>query len=123
MFDRELVREILSQIYGAAQTIRKRFESVESVDDLTGSAEGMEKLDSICMQLITIGESLKNLDKITSSTLLCQYPEIDWKGAKGLRDIISHHYFDVDAEAIYSVCEHRIEPLAKTISNILEELD
>jgi hypothetical protein len=37
----------------------------------------MEKFDSICMLLITIGESLKNLDKITNGKLLSEYPEIE----------------------------------------------
>jgi hypothetical protein len=35
----------------------------------------MEKLDAICMQLIAIGEALKNLDKITADSLLSKYPE------------------------------------------------
>jgi uncharacterized protein with HEPN domain len=48
------------------------------------------------MMLIAIGENLKNLDKITGGTILPQYPEMDWKGAKGMRDIISHHYFDLE---------------------------
>ena len=123
MFDRELVGEILSQIHGAAQTVLKKFKSVKSVDAFTDSPAGMEKLDAICMQLIAIGESLKNLDKITNSTLLCQYPEIDWKGAKGLRDIISHHYFDIDIEVIFTVCKDKIEPLANTVKRMLEDLD
>lgn len=62
----------------------------------------MEKLDSICMLLIAIGESLKNLDKITDQSLLPLYPQIDWKRAKGMRDVISHHYFQVDAEIIFN---------------------
>ena len=57
------------------------------------------------MLLITIGESLKNLDKVTNGELLPEYPEIEWKKVKGLRDIISHQYFDVNAEAIFDVCE------------------
>ncbi|WP_291322507.1 hypothetical protein [Desulfonatronospira sp.] len=43
-------------------TIMQRFEPVQSVSDFTDSPGGMEKLDSICMQLITIGENIKNLD-------------------------------------------------------------
>ena len=39
------------------------------------------------MLIIAIGDSLKNIDKITDYKLLPQYPEIDWKGAKGMRDI------------------------------------
>jgi uncharacterized protein with HEPN domain len=64
----------------------------------------MEKFDSICMLLITIGERLKNLDKVTNDELLSEYPEIEWKKVKGLRDIISHQYFDVNSEAIFGVC-------------------
>ena len=44
----------------------------------------MDRLDAICMMLIAIGESLKNLDKVTGGRLLSKYPEIDWKGAKGI---------------------------------------
>ena len=79
----------------------------------------MEKLDAICMQLIAIGESLKNLDKVTKGVLLHQYPQIDWKKVKGLRDIISHHYFDLNAEAIFDVCGNHIEKLSHTIEGII----
>ena len=67
------------------------------------------------MQLIAIGESLKNIDKITDKELLEKYPQIDWKGAKGMRDIISHHYFDIDANDIYFVCDNKLEELLETI--------
>ena len=82
----------------------------------------MEKLDAICMQSIAVGESLKNLDKITSKKVLAKYPEIDWKKAMGMQDIISHHYFDVDAEAIFNVCENHIDILGNTIRKIMNEL-
>ncbi len=101
----------------------QRFEPIKTVSDFTDSSMGMEKLDSICMLLIAIGESLKNIDKITDETLLKQFPEIDWKSAKGLRDIISHHYFDIDAEEIFWVCDKHIPPLAKTIEKIIANLN
>jgi uncharacterized protein with HEPN domain len=82
MYDRELVLEILRQIYQAAQTILKRFEPVKTVSDLTDSPAGMEKLDSICMLLIAIGEALKNLDKTTNKSLLPRFPQVDWSKAK-----------------------------------------
>jgi len=100
MYDKELALEILSQILRSAQTILKRFEPIKSPDDFTVSEASLEKLDAICMQLIAIGESLKNIDKVTDNSLLPRYPHIDWKKAKALRDIISHHYFDLNAEAI-----------------------
>ena len=108
-YDKDLALEILSQLLRSSQTIMNRFEPIHSAEDFVRSETGMEKMDAICMQLIAIGKSLKHLDKITKSSLLPQYPQIDWKKAKGLRDIIGHHYFDLNAEAIFDVCENRIE--------------
>ena len=122
MYDRELVLTILGQIYQAAQTILKRFEPVKTVSDFTDSPAGMEKLDSICMLLIAIGEALKNLDKTTNKSLLPRYPQVDWKKAKGMRDIISHHYFETDVEVIYDVCKNHIPELAQTINKMIREL-
>lgn len=71
---------------------------------------------------VDLGESLKYLDKITGGELLANYPEVDWKGAKGIRDIISHHYFDVDAEIIFSVCKERLPLLMQTVLKMKDEL-
>ena len=122
MYDKELVLEVLGQIRTASQTILGRFKSIKTVSDFTDSPAGREKLDSICMQLIAIGESLKKLDKITDASLLPKYSQIDWKKAKGLRDIISHQYFDVNAEAIFDVCKTKIKILSDTITKIVEDL-
>ena len=120
MYDREIVLEILQQIHDAARRVLLRFDPISKVEDFTESEEGMEKLDGIAMLLIAIGESLKNIDKLTDKSLLGRHPEIDWKGAKGMRDIISHHYFDIDAEEIFWVCKHQMKPLANTIAKIIE---
>jgi len=122
MYDKELVQDILNQILDATHKVITRFKPIETVEDFTSSPERMEKLDSICMQLMAIGESLKNFDKITNKTLLTRYPEIDWKGAKGLRDIITHQYFDIDAEEIFLVCKNHIPPLSETIKKIIIDL-
>ena len=122
MHNRELVLEILEQIYDSTQKVLKRFEPINSENEFTDSESGMEKLDAICMQLIAIGEALKNLDKITDDSLLPNYPQIDWKKVKGMRDIISHHYFDVDAEAIFKVCTDHIEQLAEVIKKIMKDI-
>lgn len=122
MYDRNLVLEILNQIHNAVLTIIQRFEPVKSVNDFPDTPEGMEKLDAICMQLIAVGESLKNIDKITGNSLLCQYPEINWKGIKGIRDVISHQYFDIDAEEIYWVCSNNLRPLSETIQKMIDEI-
>ena len=122
MFDKELVNEILSQIIIASNRIIRRSENIFSPDDFLISDDGIDKLDAICMMLITIGESLKKIDKITDGTLLNQYPEIDWTGAKGMRDIISHHYFDLNAEIVFPVCKNYIPELLNVVKRIKESL-
>lgn len=122
MYDRELAEEIVKQILSAIEKIKHRFEPIISPDDFFNSESGSEKLDAICMQLIAIGEGLKNLDKVTYHKLLPRFPEIDWKGAKAMRDIISHHYFDIDAEIVYDVCDNKIDLLAHTLSMILSDI-
>jgi len=82
----------------------------------------MEKLDALCMQLIAIGESVRNLDKISNHTLLINYPQVEWKRVMGMRDVISHHYFDMDAEVVFTVCKERIPEMHTVIQQILTDL-
>jgi uncharacterized protein with HEPN domain len=91
MFDQELALEILQQIQDASEKVLNRFSSIQTIDDFTHSQAGVEKMDSICMMFIVIGESLKNLDKVTNNSLLNQYPQVVWKKAKAMRDILTHH--------------------------------
>jgi uncharacterized protein with HEPN domain len=122
MSEAQLGQEILKQILAAVERILRRFEPVESMDWFLDSEEGLEKLDAICMQLIAIGESLKNLDKVAGAAFLCRYPEIDWKAVKGMRDIITHHYFDLDAEAVYDVCKTDLPQMKGILEKMIKDL-
>ncbi len=119
MYDKNLVLSILKQIDEALDKIKCRSEQIQSADDFTHSPSGMEKLDGICMLFVAIGEALKKIDKITNGSLLSQYAEIDWKGAMGLRDIIAHQYFDIDAEEVFWVCSHEVTQLSAAIKKMI----
>lgn len=122
MSDTSLIRIILVQIHHALETVETRFKAIQTSEDFTHTPEGKEKLDGICMQLIAIGESLKKIDKLTDKSLLSRYSEIDWSGAMGVRDIIAHHYFDIDAEEIFWICENHVTPMRQTVKKILDNL-
>lgn len=122
MRDKELEIEVLRQIEQASEKILSRFQPVANVSDFTDSPAGTEKMDAICMMLIVIGESLKNLDKITDGALLQKYPQVDWKKAKGMRDILTHHYTDLNAEAVFYTCQDKIPLFHQTIRKIIEDL-
>ncbi len=122
MRNKELALEVLHQIEEAAQKIVYRFQIIDQPADFADTPAGMEKMDAICMILIVLGESLKNLDKITDQKFLAQYPDVDWKKAKGMRDIITHHYADIHAETVFYTCERKIPHLLDTIRKMIKDL-
>ena len=122
MFDKLIAFHTLELIRDSLELIEKRCSDIYSVDDFLLSDSGMMKLDSVCMKLTAIGESIKNLDKITNKELLVKYPEIPWRNVMGIRDIIVHHYFDVDADEIFRICGEDIPQLYKVIIKIINDL-
>ena len=125
--NKSIALDILYDIQSDLNRLQERTENIHEVDDFLGSPNGMILLDATCMLLIAIGESLKNLDKVTEGRLLPTYPSIPWKHVKGMRDIISHHYFDVDPSQVLWIVTNEIEPLKTAIdffiSKLSEEID
>ena len=117
-----LIWHTLNKIELAINRLQERTATIHCVDDFLLTPSGMEKLDAACMVLIAIGESVKNLDKISDGRLLPTYPSIPWKRVMGMRDVIAHHYFDVDAEVVYGVIAKDIEPLKAAIVFFKEHL-
>lgn len=122
MYDKELVFDILDQIVEAIEIVQERCKFASCENDFMDTKEGQEKLDSICMKLIAVGESLKNIDKITDKKLLSSYSQIEWKKIKGIRDFISHHYFDLDAEVIFGICQDHINDLLVVLQQMRSDL-
>lgn len=112
----------LKDIQKALALIEERSAIVTHVNDFLCSPEGMLRLDALCMNLIALGESVKNLDKITNGELLTLYPETYWKGIMRIRDKIAHHYFDIDAEIVLATLKKDISPLSRTIDRIIKDL-
>lgn len=121
-YDKELVIESFRNIIRSLEWITKRFQVIRSSDDFIKDDLGLEKLDSICMQLINIGEALKKINRLTDAKLLQTYPEVDWRKAMGMRDIITHHYFDIDAETIFVVCSEHVPVMERVIKKILDDI-
>ena len=109
-------------IQSAIERLEERTKNIRDIDDFLSSSEGMILLDATCMLLIAIGESLKNLDKVTDGKLLPTYPMIPWKQVKGMRDIISHHYFDVDPAQVLWIVTNEINPLKTAINFFIDSL-
>ena len=120
--DKEAVADMLQQLIETLERIQWSFSTVPDPDFFYASAEGMEKLDAIGMKLLAIGELLKKIDKKTNKSLLIRYPEIDWTGFMGLRDVIAHDYYNLNPVKIFEICSNEITPLYAAVSKITANL-
>ena len=114
---------MFKQIETAILRVAQRVETIHCSDDFLLTPLGMEKLESVCMLLIAIGEGLKNVDKQTNGELLPLYPSVPWKDIKGMRDIIAHHYFDIDAEEVYNIVTEELQPLLVGVRFLIHHLE
>ena len=113
---------ILELIKNSLLEVEKRSERITEPNDFLISETGVILMDSICMKLSAIGESIKNLDKITNRELLSKYSEIPWKNVMGVRDFIVHHYFEVDADVIFEICKNDVPVLISVINRMIDDL-
>lgn len=112
------IAHLLERITQSLEIILERCAEIYTVNDFLNSPEGMSLLDGVCMKLIAVGESIKKLDKITNNQLLPHYPLIPWREIMGMRDIIVHHYFEIDADVILATVRDGIPPLLTTIKEM-----
>jgi len=123
MYDKLLALETLKNIEDSLCEVLEWSEDVSSVDDFTNSPTGMMLLNAVCMKLLAVGEEIKGLDRRTDGELLKHYPSVPWKQIKGLRDIIAHRYFSLDAAVIFSVLKGDIPTLLEVIRQISTDID
>ena len=75
------------------------------------------RTDAVLRNLEIIGEATKNLPP----ELREKYPAVDWRRVAGLRDIVSHAYFNVDRNIIWDIVQNKVPDLRQYVSSILEQ--
>lgn len=74
--------------------------------------------DMVYRRLEIIGEAVKNL----SPEFKQKHPDINWKTIAGLRDVLIHNYFGVDAELAWKAATKELPKLEEQIKNIIIDL-
>ena len=115
-------QELLKFILDSIEMIKDRFEGITSSDDFMYNKDGMTKLDSISMRLQSIGEALKNIDKRDREFLLEVADKTYWSNIIKTREIITHHYIDIDSETIFMICDEKLDDLENKVSILLSKL-
>lgn len=121
-FDIEIALDCLQKIKTMLELIIERANVVKTPDDFLHSSGGMMRLDAICMNLIALGETVKGLDKQTNGQLLKNYPDVYWRGVMGMRDKISHHYFEIDTDVVFRTLEEDIPKMKRVVERMIVDL-
>jgi uncharacterized protein with HEPN domain len=122
LFDTELALDSLQKIKAMLDLITERASVVKNPNDFLCSPGGLMRLDAICMNLIALGETVKGLDKLTGNQLLKNYPEVYWKGVMGMRDKISHHYFEIDSDVVFRTLEEDVPHMKSVVEKIINDI-
>jgi len=97
-------RERLDDIAEALKTIRAHAAA-------RGSAERLRR-DALLYNLLILGEAVKALGDETKA----RRPEIPWRQIGGLRDLLAHEYYRIDAAEIDSIIKHDLPALELAIA-------
>ena len=122
LFDTELALDSLQKIKAMLDLITERASVVKNPNDFLCSPGGLMRLDAICMNLIALVETVKGLDKLTGNQLLKNYPEVYWKGVMGMRDKISHHYFEIDSDVVFRTLEEDVPHMKSVVEKIINDI-
>lgn len=100
---------------------------IESIEYIEEFIFGVDKKDmfsdyqlqsALVRQFEIIGEATRHL----SPKLMDKYPEVNWREAIGMRNILVHDYFAVNLDVLWDTIKNNIPVLKRQIVKILQEL-
>ena len=74
-------------------------------------------IDAVLRNLQVIGEAAKKLPNDVRAAM----SDIDWKRIAGLRDIVTHEYFAVDADIVWDIVENKVPVLESRVRQYLAQ--
>ncbi len=103
--------DCLAYILESIEKIEEYVVSISNADDLNNDTKSF---DAVLMNFIVIGEMAGKLSESFKNT----YSEIEWWKIKGLRNIVAHDYFGVDAEEIWQIIKFWLPRLKLYINSL-----
>jgi len=98
-------------------------EAIERIEKYAEEGKQIFESDELIQTWIVhhitiIGEACRTLPE----EFQARYANVPWADIVGMRDILVHHYFGIDTEAVWSVVEKDLPELKLNIQVILKSL-
>jgi uncharacterized protein with HEPN domain len=104
---------LLNDILESAIKIKIYTENLSLEDFLNDD----KTVDAVVRNIEIIGEATNRINPKIKE----QYPKIEWKRIKGLRNRIVHDYFGIDYEIVWSIIENDLDKLIEEIEQIIND--
>jgi len=115
--------ELVTFVIESMLLIKARSQNIKSADDFLSDDTNIMKMEAIMMRLQASGEAIKNLDKRDKTFLTQVAPSDYWRKIIRFRDLISHHYIDIQADEIFNICETKVSELEENMKKLKEILE
>ena len=109
-------RDEIMYLHDIAESCEKilRFTAGFCQSDLIGD---VRTYDAVVRNLEIIGEAAKHI----SEEIKRELPEIEWRKAAGLRDMLAHAYFGIDNDILWDVVQNKVPQLATATRTFLNK--
>ena len=92
-----------------------------AIDHITGLsaevvADNPSLQDGVVRCLILMGEAAKNVP----DTIKAEFPEFDWSGMIGLRNVLVHRYQEIDYLQLWTMVNRELEPIIDKLTAYLK---
>jgi uncharacterized protein with HEPN domain len=84
--------------------------------DLDTFSQDTEKVYAVTRALEIIGEAARQIPPAAQAA----YPDLPWQEMIGMRNIVIHEYFGVDAEVLWRTVREDLPPLIAAVAAILQ---
>jgi uncharacterized protein with HEPN domain len=95
----------------------------EAIDDIIrhaahrgdGTTSGELILHAVLYNIGVVGEAVGQLSEETRALA----PEIPWKQIKGMRNLLAHEYFNIDADLVWRTVDEHMASLRAAVQKLL----